>query len=105
MGGQGQENSFQDARTHPVLEASMDGLVRAVSVGQILPGRAGAQDPQHPVEDPAAIAPRSAAAVGAYRIFGEDGFDEIPLFIGDVHPPLTIHNRAKYNAKMSQQYL
>lgn len=76
----------------------MDGLVRAVSVGQVVPGRAGAQNPQHAVEDRAPVAPRSAPAVGSHRIGWQDGRDEFPLLVSQfptkdqsIHPPMLAH--------------
>ena len=36
----GQQHFFHHSRTHPVLETAMNGLVFAVSLGQILPGSA-----------------------------------------------------------------
>ena len=64
----------------------MDGLVGAVSVGQGLPRRAGAHEPQPAVEDLPPIAPRPAAAIGPHGVLGEAGFDEVPLRFGQVHP-------------------
>ena len=86
MGAQGQEDLFDHARADPVLEAPVDGLVRTISRRQVFPRCAGAQDPQGTVEYSAPVAPRPAAPVGSYGIFGEDGFDDVPLFFGQVHP-------------------
>lgn len=73
----------------------MDGLVRTVSVGQVVPRRAGAQNPQHAIEDHAPVAPRSAPAVGSHRIGWQDGRDEFPLLVSQfptqdrsIHPPM-----------------
>jgi len=95
VGGQSQEDLFDHTRAYPVLEAPMDGLVRAVSVGQGVSGRTGAQNPQHAVEDRAPVAPRSAAAVGSHRTGWQEGRNEFPLLARQfptkdqrIHPPM-----------------
>ena len=64
----------------------MRGLVRPVSVGQILPRGSGAQNPQHAIEDLASIAPGPAAPIGPHWVLGEDGTNDIPLVFGQIHP-------------------
>ena len=56
-------SSAKDAVLPPLLEPPMAGLVRRVAIRQVMPRRAGAQDPQHPVEHRTRVAPRAAAAV------------------------------------------
>jgi hypothetical protein len=66
--GQRLQYGLDDAHPHPVLEAPVDGLVCAISWGQILPGCAGAQNPQRAVQNFPAVAPRSAAPVAAHFV-------------------------------------
>ena len=83
---QAQQDLFDDAGAHPILEAAVGGLVRPISRRQILPWCTRAQNPKHAIEYFAPIAPRPSSAVVAYRIFREDGLNYFPLLIGDVHP-------------------
>jgi len=63
--GQGLQNPLQTAFSHPLLEATMAGLVWRIFARQILPARAGAQNPEHPVEYGAGVAPRPTATIAA----------------------------------------
>jgi hypothetical protein len=92
----GQEHFLHHSRTHPVLEAAMDGLIFAVALGQILPRSTRAQDPEDAVEDGAPIAPRPPASIATHGIFGQDGADDFPLLFCQVHPPSSKQIRAKY---------
>jgi hypothetical protein len=62
----------------------MAGLVRRVAIRQVMPRRAGAQDPQHPVEHRTRVALRAAAAVRPPLLF-EQRLDDRPLLVGQVH--------------------
>ena len=62
---QAREQVAEDAVLPPLLEPPMAGLVRQVAIRQVMPRRAGALDPQHPVEHRTRVAPRAAAAVRA----------------------------------------
>ena len=55
------ERAFAD----PALKAAMTGLIRRIAVRQVLPGRAGAKDPEDAVQHIARIAPRSPAPIAA----------------------------------------
>jgi hypothetical protein len=95
VGGQGQQDFFDHARADPVLETPMDGLVRAVSVGQVVPRRTSAQNPQHPVQNRASVTPRPASAIRPHWIVRQDCRDEFPLFVRQFptksqsfHPPI-----------------
>ncbi len=69
-----------------MLEAPMGGLIRAESWRQVFPRGAGAQNPQNTLEHFAAIAPRAAPSILPHRVRGQDGFDDFPLLVGQVHP-------------------
>jgi hypothetical protein len=51
----------------PAHEAVIAGLPRAVAVGEVPPGRAGAQLPQDPIDHPAMATPATAAALVAWQ--------------------------------------
>ena len=69
-----------------MLEAPMGGLVRAVSWWQVFPRGARAENPQNTFEHFAAIAPRTAPSVLPHRVWWQDGFDDFPLLVCQVHP-------------------
>lgn len=59
----------------------MAGLVRREALGQVLPVRAAAQNPENAVEDPARIPPGAAAPIGPARRQWNERFDDSPLFV------------------------
>ena len=62
----------------------MTGLVRRVAKRQVVPGSAGAQNPQHAVEHRARVLPRPAPAIGPP--FGtKQRIEHRPLGVGEVH--------------------
>ena len=83
---QGEEHLFDHSGAHPVLEASVRSLVWAIPGWQVLPRCSGAQYPLDGVEDFASVAPRTSASVLPDRIGRQDGLDEIPLFVCQIHP-------------------
>jgi hypothetical protein len=81
---QAREQVTEDAVLPPLLEPPMAGLLRRVAIRQVTPRRAGAQDPQHPVEHRTRVALRAAAAVRPPLLF-EQRLDDRPLRVGQVH--------------------
>jgi hypothetical protein len=59
------EQAIEAATALPELKSTVTRLIRRVARGQVGPGRAGAQDPEHAVEHRARIGPRPPAPVGA----------------------------------------
>jgi len=86
MPGQRQQELFQDAGAHPILETPMGRLVRAVSWRQVFPRGSRSQNPQDAIEHFAAIAPGAAPSVLPHRVWWQDGFDYSPLLVCQVHP-------------------
>ena len=82
------QDSLDRAVSAPLLEAAMTGLIGRVALRQILPRGAGAEDPQDAVQHIARIAPRPAPTVGPTRRSGNQGLNERPLGIGQVHAAL-----------------
>jgi hypothetical protein len=81
----GFEHLLQYARTNPLLEPTVAGLVRGIPVGQILPASAGLQDPENPVEHFSGILPGTASTIGALPGSGDEGLEHFPLGIGQFH--------------------
>jgi hypothetical protein len=82
--GQALQQTIKPSGSLPQLEAAMTRLVRWIARGQVVPRRAGAQHPQHAVQDRARIHPRASAAIGATA--GAEGrFEHGPLGVGQVH--------------------
>jgi hypothetical protein len=63
IGGEGFQHTTQRAVVHPPLEPAMAGLIRRIPIGQVLPRRARAKDPQNAIQDVARIAPRPATSI------------------------------------------
>jgi hypothetical protein len=78
------EQAVEATRSLPLLKAAMAGLIRRIAPRQIVPRRAGAQHPQHAVEDGARIAPRTPTSIGpSARAKGR--FEHGPLGVSEVH--------------------
>jgi len=73
---------------HPVLEPAMARRGRRIPIGHILPGRAGAQHPQDPVEDLAIVAPRPPPSIGSTMRLRNQRFENAPLFVLEYHGSL-----------------
>jgi hypothetical protein len=69
--GHGIEHAVEDPGPDPGLIAPVAGLVGRVASRQILPGRAGLEDPEDPIEDIAGVAPGPAAPIGTPTRLGE----------------------------------
>lgn len=76
---QRRDDARPEARPLPARKAAIDGLPRAIALGQIPPRRARGQDPEHPVEDRAMI-PIIAALCLTWR---QQGGEERPRRIGE----------------------
>ena len=63
--GEALEQAIEPATALPELKSTVTRLIRRVARGQIGPGRAGTQDPEHAVEHRARIGPGPPAPVGA----------------------------------------
>ena len=74
----------------------MTGLIRRIAIRQILPGRAGAQDPKDAVQHVPRIPPRSATPVRASLLL-EERLNDLPLLVGQIHA-------ARYDGSLSTVY-
>lgn len=61
--GERPEHALKGAGLHPQLKATVTGLIGWVPGGQVVPRRAGPQDPQDPVEHIPRVAPRTTPPV------------------------------------------
>jgi hypothetical protein len=75
------KQALEDAGSLPAVEATGDGAPGAIALGQIPPGRPGAQDPQETVQDAPMIDrwPTSARFLGR-----EQRLQPLPLGIGQI---------------------
>ena len=79
------EHVPQRPAVDPGLEAAMTRLIGRVAVGQILPRRARAKDPQDAVQHVARIAPRPSAPIATQARFRQERRENRPLGVGEVH--------------------
>ena len=63
----------------------MASLVRRVPFGQVFPRGSGTQDPENPVENISGVAPGTASTVASAGWLGDQGLQELPLLVGEVH--------------------
>ena len=63
IGGERLEDAPERPLADPALEPPMARLIGRIAIREVLPGRAGAKDPEDAVQDIAGIAPRSPAAI------------------------------------------
>ena len=77
------QEPFEPARALPSLKAPMTRLIRRIARRQIVPGRAGAEHPQHAVQHRARVGPRPSATIGSPR--GRKlRFEDRPLGVSQV---------------------
>jgi hypothetical protein len=82
--GEALEQAIEPATALPELKSTVTRLIRWVARGQVGPGRASAQDPEHAVEHRARIGPRSPASIGA-TARPKGRLEEGPLGVGQIH--------------------
>jgi hypothetical protein len=82
---QGFQDAPQDAGVDPGLKAAVTGLIRRIAAREILPRRAGPEDPEDPVQHVAGIAPRPSAAIAAQTGFRQKGRQNGPLRVCEIH--------------------
>ena len=69
----------------------MTGLIGRITTRQVVPGCAGAQNPEDTVQHRSRILPRSASPiVPAFRT--KQRFEQRPLGVGEVHAPGLRHS-------------
>ena len=82
---QGGEDSVEHPGSDPRLIAAMAGLVRGIAPRQVLPGGAGLEDPEDPVQHIARVPPGPSTTIGPDPRLREHGGKHRPLLIGEVH--------------------
>jgi len=83
--GQGFQNGFKDPGLAPFMEAAVASRAGRIAIRQILPGSAGAHDPENAIHNLAVIRSRSPTTVGAWRVLRNKRLDDFPLLIGEFH--------------------
>lgn len=69
---------------HPLLEATMTGLVGRMALRQIRPGSAGTQDIQHAVQHIPARTPWTATTIRSPFRFRDELIQNVPLGVGEI---------------------
>jgi hypothetical protein len=85
VASEGLNDSEPGAVLTPLLETTMSGLVGRVPPRQVVPRRAGSQDPEDRVQDIARVTPRAATTIGAHPRLWQKRFDDGPLLLGQIH--------------------
>jgi hypothetical protein len=80
------QDPLKGAVANPFLEATMDALV-----GRIAIGKTRSPDPQHAIEQRSISLARSPFAIGSAWRSNDQGGNERPLFIGQIHRCLLPH--------------
>src|SRR5689334_12558632 len=81
LGLQGFQDVLPDPGLAPAIEPARHRANRAIAARQVVPGRAGAVDPENAVQDPAVIVVRPA---GARLLRWQERFQPLPLNISQV---------------------
>jgi hypothetical protein len=82
--GEALQQPIESAAPLPLLKTSMACLIGRIPPRQVRPRRAGAQHPQHPVQDGAGIGPRPAATIRSHA-WPKRRRQHGPLLIGEIH--------------------
>jgi hypothetical protein len=64
---------------------------RGVPIGHVFPGRAGPQHPEDAVEHLASVAPWTPSTVRSFVGWGNQGFEDCPLLVLEIHNYLLAH--------------
>ena len=75
----------------PLRKPAMAGRIGRILVRHLRPLCAGTQNPQHPIENVARVAPRSTAFFARANLFrlGNVRSNDLPLLVGEVHDQPT----------------
>jgi hypothetical protein len=84
------EELLEDAVLHPGLEPPMARRWRWISARKVCPRCAGAEDPEHAVDDVTWVPPGAASLLRGTPALtrGEASLDRVPLLVGEIHPHL-----------------
>jgi hypothetical protein len=82
--GEALQQPIESAASLPLLKPAMARLIRRIAPRQVRPRRAGAQHPQHPVQDGARIGPRPAATIRPYA-WPKGRRQHGPLLVSEIH--------------------
>jgi hypothetical protein len=82
--GQHLQNDLEATIFLPLLKSPVAGLIGRITVGQVVPGRSGTQDPQHPIQNGACV-PWWPALPIRTPWFHEHALEYLPLGIGQIH--------------------
>jgi Na+-transporting NADH:ubiquinone oxidoreductase subunit NqrB len=85
--GQDPKNHFEAAILLPLLKTAMAGLIGRVAVGQVMPRRSGAQDPQDSIQNGSCL-PRRPPLPIRTPWFHEHTLEYLPLAFGQIHSSL-----------------
>ena len=88
---QGMQYPIENAVLIPLRKPAMAGRIGRILVWHLRPLCAGTQNPQHPIENVARVAPRSTAFFARANLFrlGNVRSNDLPLLVGEVHDQPT----------------
>ena len=75
------QDALPDPGLAPAVEPARHGADRAITLGQVLPGRPGAVDPENAIDDRAVIVVRPPRA---RLLRGQQRFQPLPLYISQI---------------------
>jgi hypothetical protein len=79
------EHAPECALLNPALEPAMTGLIRGIAIREVLPRRAGAEDPEDPIEHVPRVAPRPPAPIATETGLRQEWRENRPLRVSEVH--------------------
>jgi hypothetical protein len=82
---QGLQHAAQRALLDPSLKAAMTGLIGGIAIGEVLPRRPRAENPENPIQHVARIAPRTAPTIATESRLRQERGEHRPLGIGEIH--------------------
>jgi hypothetical protein len=102
---QGVEHLVEHPSADPGLIAAMAGLVRGIAPRQILPGSAGLEDPEDPIQHITGVAPGTPAPIRPAARPGQQRFEHGPLFVGEVHESAPGPRALEYSRGATQPFM
>ncbi len=85
IGSERLENAPERPFADPALKPAMTRLIGRIAIRQVLPGRAGAKDPEDAVQHIPRIAPRTSTSIATNARIRQERRQDGPLRVSEVH--------------------